>query len=829
MAGIDSYTALMLHGNGTDGSTSIIDNSVNAFIATITGNTQIDTAQYKFGGASILFDGSNDYVSFPDSPLWDWGTQDLTIDCWVRFNNLQNNTILGRVEGGNYTYLTFESGTNLRFRDLESGIDFTRSVSVTTNIWYHIEVVRFGSTFYMFLDGIQQGTTYTNSSSFTARTTPIDIGAMTQNASYKMNGWIDELRISVGIARHTSNFTPETSEYTSDTLDLDETIELSDELNTIGTGYESQVDIINLNDSVYFPFVRESEEISLSDSSNLNLTQYNKFQTHLNTLVYKSSKFLTDLRVNILGIKKFQTHLNLLYLTNKTFKTDLRVRYNAYTSVPIGSLNDFIVQLDGIELTDVDYTTLNLTFNLNSTPSTAEFKLARRHDNLDQKLNGSTSVITNNNKVEVYDGTYLLFTGYITELNPDSESDTIDVIAEDIRYKLATESIELEYGGQWVQDEDDQNLYTKFEKNIASAYSEIISAIGGLISSNDSLPFSGSFVPEYIKSYNTYASLLDELIKNTANANWYIDASERLRFTKVEQGQVKELRLSSLTTHRHAYDVIVDNINLNRKVSSYAKSLNVKRGKYIKRTWARKEFSGWLNSVPAFLLSLVEKTIFCFQQWGETGRRFYVGINQTINGYASGSGWILKPTMVVQWQNNDIEEDLIDITVGSGNPRKTIYLNSYGQKEGNVKWDEQSKEVNDIQEAWLVYVTEETYDRRAFALDLANFELNQTNKLSTSAQVTILLDAFKYYNVLFSDRINLTNTIANNIYKDNNGFPLNIDSYSINCATRIVSLNLTNYGKSWYVKTANFMTNYSAPTLRYVLRKEAVAKFQQIP
>ncbi|HPC33867.1 MAG TPA: hypothetical protein PL061_13005, partial [Syntrophales bacterium] len=70
MSGIDSYTKSCLH----------FQNRVWTFY----GNAQIDTAQKPFGTGSLLLDGSGDYIGTVDSPDFDFGTGDFTIDFWVR-------------------------------------------------------------------------------------------------------------------------------------------------------------------------------------------------------------------------------------------------------------------------------------------------------------------------------------------------------------------------------------------------------------------------------------------------------------------------------------------------------------------------------------------------------------------------------------------------------------------------------------------------------------------------------------------------------------------------------------------------------------------------
>ena len=66
-----------------------------------------------------------------------------------------------------------------------------------------------------------------------------------------------------------------------------------------------------------------------------------------------------------------------------------------------------------------------------------------------------------------------------------------------------------------------------------------------------------------------------------------------------------------------------------------------------------------------------------------------------------------------------------------------------------------------------------------------------------------------------SDLINLSNTIQTGIYSNNNGFPLNIEGVQINCATRVVTMNLSNSGKSWYAKSSNILSGYTPLSIQY--------------
>jgi hypothetical protein len=75
--------SLLLHFSGSNGSTTIIDNSPNNFPITSSNGAAISTAQSKFGGSSIFFDGTNDYIITPSSTAFEFGSGDFTIEGWI--------------------------------------------------------------------------------------------------------------------------------------------------------------------------------------------------------------------------------------------------------------------------------------------------------------------------------------------------------------------------------------------------------------------------------------------------------------------------------------------------------------------------------------------------------------------------------------------------------------------------------------------------------------------------------------------------------------------------------------------------------------------------
>jgi hypothetical protein len=147
-AAIPPEVKLLLHCDGSDGSTSFPDSSNSAHTVTANGNAQVDTAQYKFGGASALFDGTGDYLSLADNTDWDFGLSSFTIDFWARPNTLADNLgLIGfRVltTSGWSIYLTATG--EVRVSNNDSVSNLVKSVNtLSTGSWQHVAVVRKGT------------------------------------------------------------------------------------------------------------------------------------------------------------------------------------------------------------------------------------------------------------------------------------------------------------------------------------------------------------------------------------------------------------------------------------------------------------------------------------------------------------------------------------------------------------------------------------------------------------------------------------------------------------------------------------------------------------
>ena len=217
----DANTLLLLHMNGTNGSTTFTDdNGVREQQGIVAnGNAQIDTAQSKFGGASALFDGDGDKLSIPGFNAI--GTA-FTLECWVRFSSLAyNRSIIMQDDGsGNnqgFLWRAFSNGTIdfIYFTSSSRGsfVSLTSTATVSTNTWYHLAVVWNGSTLTVYKDGTSIASS--SVSSIYQSVANIAVGGFTGAGADPMNGHIDEIRIS-NTARYNGNFTAPTAAFVND-------------------------------------------------------------------------------------------------------------------------------------------------------------------------------------------------------------------------------------------------------------------------------------------------------------------------------------------------------------------------------------------------------------------------------------------------------------------------------------------------------------------------------------------------------------------------------------------------------------------------------------
>lgn len=212
----DPYYAnvsMLLHFDGTFVDTSPLKREILNYL-----NAEPDFTNKKFGTASIKYD-----PSIPKQQLYsmvnagfDIYLQDFTLEIWAYFTNVNTNqALMGKSaagdfqdeiqfswmtdNGGHFRFATSPSNYNVKYKDF--------FVVPTLNTWHHIALVRKSSTLKFFLDGIQIGNAEPfdiSVNSYTARV--FRVGVLDDSDNWRFAGNLDELRITVGVARYWANF-----------------------------------------------------------------------------------------------------------------------------------------------------------------------------------------------------------------------------------------------------------------------------------------------------------------------------------------------------------------------------------------------------------------------------------------------------------------------------------------------------------------------------------------------------------------------------------------------------------------------------------------------
>jgi len=190
------------------------------------GDAQIDTAVVKYGTGSLEFDGSGDYLKgiAPDDEL-NMGTGDWTIEGWyyVKTRTTAYPLIIGNnaptyASGGlaithsnnDFSGINHDKLTFANYNDISTQRLLVASSAHNLNQWYHFALVRNGTNITMYRDGTSVASK-TISSSLTYDWGDVGVlvgGGNWDGAGSYSDAYYDDLRITKGVARYTSNFTP---------------------------------------------------------------------------------------------------------------------------------------------------------------------------------------------------------------------------------------------------------------------------------------------------------------------------------------------------------------------------------------------------------------------------------------------------------------------------------------------------------------------------------------------------------------------------------------------------------------------------------------------
>lgn len=207
-----SNVVLLLSGGGANGSTAFVDGSISPKTpSVIAGNAKISTAQSKYGGSSMYFDGAGDWINYAAQTDFAFGTGDFSIDFFLYRNTVGAQQSLihfnPQLGSGAYPEIYISPGGTLNYY-ASGGLRIAGASVMAASTWYHGELSRVSGVTRLFLEGVQQGSSYTDANNYIVGTNRPIVGAGGYDQSTPFNGHL-HLRMRKGAGGgHTANFTP---------------------------------------------------------------------------------------------------------------------------------------------------------------------------------------------------------------------------------------------------------------------------------------------------------------------------------------------------------------------------------------------------------------------------------------------------------------------------------------------------------------------------------------------------------------------------------------------------------------------------------------------
>ena len=215
-----SNVSLLLHLDGANGSTTFTDNSPSPKTVTRAGIAAISTTQSQFGGASAVFSSAGDYLTSASNADFNFDGGDFTIEFWMRPNSVTSGATAVLIDRGDFSNFTpwaiTQFNGSLRLVTSVTGsawmVDIFSASVLTAGAWVHVAATRSGNVFRLFHNGVQIGTA-TAAGTLRTVSLPIGIGRGLGTSTGQYAGYIDEIRLTKGVARYTANFTPPTAAF----------------------------------------------------------------------------------------------------------------------------------------------------------------------------------------------------------------------------------------------------------------------------------------------------------------------------------------------------------------------------------------------------------------------------------------------------------------------------------------------------------------------------------------------------------------------------------------------------------------------------------------
>ena len=286
----DVDASLLLHFNGLNTSTTFTDSSSNALSVTAGGGAQLSTAQFQFGNASVVFDGAGDSLQLPSSSALDFGTAPFTIEFFMRTDGTQDafSIIISRTAnapstGGIQSFGFANYGGIIAASVNDVNIVTASSATANNGSWHHIAISRSGTNMWLGVDGtiVSSNSSMTGSESVTLSSGRIGRWQGNNAGDNNYNGYLDEFRVTKGLALYTTTYTVPTAELPA-TADVDASLLLNvtDSANFIKDNSTNKFTLTNNGTATFIangPFNQGSTATAQRQLPDGTLEVYNQF------------------------------------------------------------------------------------------------------------------------------------------------------------------------------------------------------------------------------------------------------------------------------------------------------------------------------------------------------------------------------------------------------------------------------------------------------------------------------------------------------------------------------------------------------------------------
>lgn len=220
--------SLLCHFDQSNGATTLVDSSNNVQTVLCSSGSSASTSQFKFGTASLSVNGGNTAPSGPSS-LYEFGAGAFTVEAWAYWDGTSATNFPGIVafwpgfSGTEMWSLVWNRGSSpatLAFNWSTDGTSFSNSVATAgaytpaANTWISYACDRSGNTFRLYVNGAVVATTTASDTIFgTPSLGTANIGNWGNSSSENWTGYIDEVRVTKGIARYAGAYTPATGPF----------------------------------------------------------------------------------------------------------------------------------------------------------------------------------------------------------------------------------------------------------------------------------------------------------------------------------------------------------------------------------------------------------------------------------------------------------------------------------------------------------------------------------------------------------------------------------------------------------------------------------------